>query len=397
MVDRFPELSETFVTGEVRGLRTAGLAVRVEALAHAARPAAEREPARIWEDEGRRQRLAAAAWLVARHPLRCAGDLLARRRWRRQEPVAPLRSLAPAARRLARSPGAHLHAHFAAGAALAALRLGRLVGRPFSVTAHAYDIYQRPANLAEKLRAAAFSTSGCAYTVRTLREVAGPAHADRVHEIVMGIDPSAWPAPASRRAGRRVLAVGRLVEKKGFADLVEAAALLRARGEPLEAVTIVGDGPERGALIDRIAALDLGDVVRLAGARAHGDLRGALAAADVFCMPCVVAPDGDRDSMPVVVKEALAMELPVVATDEVGLPELVRPRWGRLVAPRDPDGLATGLAEVLAHSADERATMGAAGRRHVLEHCDLYREAAKLAELIASARSPASGAPQQPG
>ena len=88
--------------------------------------------------------------------------------------------------------------------------------------------------------------------------------------------------------------------------------------------------------------------------------------------------------MPVVVKEALAMELPVVASDEVGLPEVVRPEFGRLVAPGDSEALAAAIDELLDLSAAERAAMGRAGREFVLERFDLHREAAKLADLVRS-------------
>jgi glycosyltransferase involved in cell wall biosynthesis len=98
-----------------------------------------------------------------------------------------------------------------------------------------------------------------------------------------------------------------------------------------------------------------------------------------------VAADGDRDSMPVVVKEALAMEIPVVASDEVGLPELVRPEFGRLVRPGDANALATAIRELLALGPEERAAMGRAGREHVLAHCDVDRETRRLADLIESA------------
>jgi glycosyltransferase involved in cell wall biosynthesis len=99
-------------------------------------------------------------------------------------------------------------------------------------------------------------------------------------------------------------------------------------------------------------------------------------------MPCVVAADGDRDSMPVVVKEALAMEVPVVASDEVGLPEIVRPEWGRLVPPADSRALAGAIAELLALPQAERAAMGRAGRARVIEAASVHRETEKLARLI---------------
>jgi glycosyltransferase involved in cell wall biosynthesis len=144
--------------------------------------------------------------------------------------------------------------------------------------------------------------------------------------------------------------------------------------------TIVGAGPLEGEL--RALA---GERVEFAGARQPDEVRELLESAHLLAMPCVVAGDGDRDSMPVVVKEALAMEVPVVATGEVGLPELVRPEWGRLVPPRDSRALAGAIAELLALPDGERAAMGRAGRAHVLEAASVARETEKLAGLIARA------------
>ncbi len=121
------------------------------------------------------------------------------------------------------------------------------------------------------------------------------------------------------------------------------------------------------------------------GSRSPAEIRAELERADVLAMPCVVAADGDRDSMPVVVKEALSMEVPVVASDEVGLPELVRPEFGRLAPPGDAGALAENLRELLALPAGARAEMGSAGRAWVREHCDLRLETQRLAALIEGA------------
>jgi hypothetical protein len=110
-------------------------------------------------------------------------------------------------------------------------------------------------------------------------------------------------------------------------------------------------------------------------------------------MPCVIGPDGDRDSMPVVVKEALAMEVPVVASDAVGLPELVRWQWGRLHRPGDREALACALEELLALDPAQRAAMGRAGRAFVSEHCHVDRETQRLMELITYPDAPARRAP----
>jgi colanic acid/amylovoran biosynthesis glycosyltransferase len=214
--------------------------------------------------------------------------------------------------------------------------------------------------------------------VRDLRAIAPGAN---VHKVIMGIDGGRLERRLARPDGRRVVSVGRLVEKKGFADLIAAAALLDERGDAID-LAIVGDGPLRDSLAAQIEAAGLGDHVELLGARQPEDVLALVEQADVFCLPCVVAANGDRDSMPVVVKEALALEVPVVVTDEVGLPELVRPDWGMLVPPRNPAALADALATLLAHPASERAAMGRAGRAFVLEHCNVDTETARLAALI---------------
>jgi glycosyltransferase involved in cell wall biosynthesis len=365
LADRYPELSETFVAAEARALRD----VRVESIAPPETPADDAPPPAVtWTEETTRGRLAAMARLAARHPLRCLADLRDRRRWRREEPVPPLRMLAPAALR----PARHVHVHFAASAALAALRLTRITGATWSVTAHGYEIFQRPANLREKLVSATFVTTGSAYAAEHLRRVAPAAS---VHEVPMGVDPDRFQRSAPAPGGRTVVAVGRLVEKKGFADLVDAAARL---GDV--EVLIAGQGPERGELERRIAAQ--GAPVTLLGAVTQDVVRDLLEQADVLCLPCVVAADGDRDSMPVVVKEALAMEVPVVATDVVGLPEVVQPGWGTLVPPHDPPALAAALAAELGRPLDERRARGRAGREFVRARFTTAQQVAAVQRLI---------------
>jgi glycosyltransferase involved in cell wall biosynthesis len=375
--DSFPVVSETFVVEECRRLIELGHELEVVAGSRPEHPAAGAGdvPVRYLGDEGPAAQGRALAALSARAPDTVARDLHARARWRRDERVAPLRVLAPHALRLAATPGARLHAHFAAGAALSAMRIARLTGRPWSLTAHAYDIYAAPANLRDKLGEAAFTTTGCDYNVARLREIG----AGSVHEVVMGVDAERFRRRTPHPEDGIVLAVGRLVEKKGFLYLVRAAARPELRAAR---VTIVGEGPERAALEAEIERLGVGDRVTLAGRREHDEVRELLEQAAVLAMPAVVASDGDRDSMPVVVKEALAMEVPVVASDEVGLPEIVGPEFGRLVQPGRPAPLAAALAELLALPAADRAAMGRAGREFVRRHADSRAEAEKLSELL---------------
>jgi colanic acid/amylovoran biosynthesis glycosyltransferase len=360
LLDRFPVLTETFVVNELRALAAAGHEVRVEALERG-----DGEPP-VATEYRRPGTLRDVAWLVARHPLRVIADLAGRRQLSREEWLRPLRELAPVIRRL--RAGEHIHVHFAAGAALDALRIAALTGARYSVTAHAWDIWLAPRNLRAKLERAAFATTGCEYNARHLRSVAPRA---RIEVIVMGVDGERFARRAPLPGGRTVLGIGRLVAKKGFGDLARAADGLDAQ------VRIVGEGPLRDSLHG----------IELLGALEPDAVRAELERADVLAMPCVVAPDGDRDSMPVVVKEAMAMGLMVVATDEVGLPECVREPWGRLVAPGDANALRAALEEVLALPVEERAAAGAAGRAWVLEHADVQRETGRLAALIAQVAS----------
>jgi glycosyltransferase involved in cell wall biosynthesis len=384
MIDRFPKLTETFVTTEIAELRALGHQVGVEAVVPADDPnwpAAGDVPAAFVTDEHPAKKLAALSWLVARHPLGCARDLLSRHSWKQEEDVPGLRALAGRARRVDRRAVECMHVHFATRSALDALRIGRILGIPYSVTAHAYEIFSEPANLAEKLEYAALVTTGCDYNVAYLRSLLGAPVADRVHEMVMGVDGDVFSRRQPLTAGRTVVAVGRLVEKKGFHHLIEACALLHRR-EPLEALVIAGEGAQRARLAGLAEEHGIAALVSLPGALTPDAVRALLERADVLAMPSIVAADGDRDSMPVVVKEAMAMELLVAASDEVGLPEAVMAPWGRLAPPGDVPALAGALEELLALPPEARAGAGRAGRDWVLEHASSRREAQRLVTLL---------------
>jgi glycosyltransferase involved in cell wall biosynthesis len=385
--DRFPELSETFISGEVWQLLRTGHEVHVESEAHASQPdpdAGAGVDVAYLDDDSRGARLRALAWLLARHPFRALRDVRGQRRWAREETVRPLRRIAPAVRRVAAARSEHVHAHFAARAALDGMRVARLLGVPYSVATHGYDIFQTPMNLVEKHARSAFAVTPCTYSLEYLKGVLPPKVAERVHRIVVGVDPEQFKRIRPYPGGRTVIAVARLIEKKGIAHLVEAAHAVHDRGGMLDRVVIVGDGPLRGVLEHRVERLSIEGLVEFAGPKTPNETRALLDTADVLVMPSVIASDGDRDTMPVVVKEALAMEIPVIASDEVGLPEVVHYEWGRLVQPGDVPALADAIDEVLGLPPEERRRMGAAGLEFVVAECSLEGGTAKLAQLIAT-------------
>lgn len=275
-----------------------------------------------------------------------------------------------------------VHAHFADRAATIALVAARLLKRPYSLTAHARDIYVNPTLLREKMDEARFVATCTACNQAHLRQIAGRQAAGKIHLIYHGLDLSRFTV-ADRPAipTQRVLAVGRLQEKKGFAHLVRACHLLQQRGRRF-ICEIVGDGPERAPLQQLIDQLGAGDVVRLSGRLPYAEVLARYREADVFALPSILAGNGDRDGIPNVLLEAMALQLPVVSTRLSGIPELITDGVdGLLVPPGDEDALADVLAQLL-DDADRRAALGRAARAKVERDFDIHRNAERLLALF---------------
>ena len=270
-----------------------------------------------------------------------------------------------------------LQAHFAWRGAAAALPLAKLTGRPWSMTVHANDIFSNRRNLETKLQAADRLVTVCDYNLRFLREELGVAR--DVDLVVCGVD---VPKVATGEPDIDIVAVGRLVEKKGFDLLLGAVAMPKLR-KVVRSVVVIGEGPLEERLRKQVADLGLADVVQIVGARSHAQTLATIARSSVLCLPARVAANGDRDSMPVVVKEAMAAGVPVVATDVVGNPEMVDDTVGRLVPGDDVTALAAALREVLTLPESERRELGAAGRARVLERFTMTSQVATLRQLLA--------------
>jgi colanic acid/amylovoran biosynthesis glycosyltransferase len=269
-----------------------------------------------------------------------------------------------------RYPTDHIHAHFADRASLVALIASRLLNRPFSLTAHANDIYVNPSLLPEKMAHAKVTVTVSRYNESHLRATSANGQGANIRCIYNGIDlPTYLPQPSTPRELPLLLAVGQLKDKKGLRYLIEACRILRGRGFQFEC-EIVGDGPLRGSLEAMIERLALRDHVALLGALPQDTVTAKYGDADVFVLPCVIASDGDRDGIPTVILEAMAMGLPVVSTDLSGIPEaVVDGTTGLLVRPEDPTALADALARLLDDSG-LRERMGRQGRLRVEEMFD---------------------------
>ncbi|MBM4284529.1 MAG: glycosyltransferase family 4 protein [Deltaproteobacteria bacterium] len=362
----FPEPSQTFILDEVNTLADLGLDVRVFTL-YGPRPAARVAGMAQVRTPVSRLGIPAAGMLLrelAQAPYRFgrpAAPFLARvlaRRWRSLETAGEALWAALAGVHLARRGRAegltHFHAPWANGPATAAWVASHLSGIPFSFCAHAHDLYPPDGALTEKLRAARFVRTISEANRRFLTDLA-PEAAPKIVKIPYGA-PLTATSPASPPPGppHRLLALGRLVEKKGFPILLEACHLLARDGADFH-LTLAGDGPQRRHLLRLIADLGLADRVSLPGFVPHNRVPALFAAAHLFVMPCIIDSRGDRDGLPNVILEALAHAVPVVATPVNGIPEAVRPgETGWLVPAGDAKALARAIREALADPAEAR-------------------------------------------
>ncbi|MGH9271798.1 MAG: glycosyltransferase, partial [Ilumatobacteraceae bacterium] len=205
----------------------------------------------------------------------------------------------------------HLHAHFGSVATTVARLASLLTGVPYTFTAHAKDIFHDEvdaADLRRKLIDAAACVTVSDFNVAHLRAVHGPAAAG-VRRVYNGIDLRRFTyAPPTARSAT-IVSVGRLVEKKGFTDLISACSILAAEGRKFRC-EIVGTGPLEATLTEQVRTAGLDPLVVLHGPMPQHDVQRVVQRASVFAAPCVVADDGNRDGLPTVLLEAMALGTP---------------------------------------------------------------------------------------
>ena len=243
----------------------------------------------------------------------------------------------------------HVHAHFAGMAARTAFWINKFFPITFSFTAHANDIFSPRQfeigldKLVDKARAIVTETD---YAARFLRDRFSH-RADRVCRIYNGLDFSEFERADFSSNPPVIIAIGRLIPKKGFGDLIRTCALLAERGK-LFRCEIIGEGPLENELRVQINELRLQNNVVLAGAKPQTQLRRWLAAAYVFVLPSVIDRDGGMDNLPTVIMEAMATGLPVVSTNIGGIPEMViENETGFLVQPGDTAGMADAIEKII--------------------------------------------------
>jgi colanic acid/amylovoran biosynthesis glycosyltransferase len=386
----YPRFSETFVLSELLELERQGADLRVFSLkrpddgiehADVARLSAPvvylpESLAGLVRAQGRALRL----W--PRRYLRMLAAVLRRARWASLKHFLQAGAIAP---ELGRDGVRHVHAHFASGATSVALYLGRLAEVSYSFTAHAKDIYLdtvRPADLVRKLQAARFAVTVSDFNVRHLARY---ANGSRIVRVYNGLDLERFVVNGvARERPPLVLAIGRLIEKKGFDDLIRACAILAGERTPFRCA-IVGKGPLREQLAGLVAELGLEGRVELAGPLPRERLVDLYPRASALAAPCVVGSDGNRDGLPTVLVEAMALGVPVVATDVTGIPELVEDGLtGLLVPQRDPAALAAAVRQLFSDP-DGASALARRARERVEARFDLRVNVAELRRLFAEA------------
>jgi colanic acid/amylovoran biosynthesis glycosyltransferase len=279
-----------------------------------------------------------------------------------------------------------VHAHFIDRAATVAYVAAKLLAVPYSVTAHASDIYVSPVLLRTKVAGADFVATCTEYNQTHLIH-AVPEAAGKITLAYHGLELEHYD-PLTRRptATPTLLAVGQLREKKGLTHLLTACRQLADRGLDFRC-EIVGEGPQRADLERQVHDLGLGGIVLLHGALRHDSVIDAFRRAWLFVLPCVIGDDGDRDGIPNVILEAMAMGLPVVSTRCSGIPEVVgHTTTGLLVPPGDPAALADALQQVIDDPACA-SRMGAHGRAVVLGRFDAVGNVRTLRDQFAASGS----------
>lgn len=395
LTSRFPHLPETFICNEIAEVERQGVEVDLYAYVHQDQPVVH-PVAKALEERAVFPRPGQVAldqlyWL-RRAPIRYLSTVVRAIVGNVRSPKFLSRALMAVpmavsfARTIDRSAATHVHAHWATHSGLGAWVIGRLTGLPYSITAHAHDLWVDQTMLRPKLADAATVVTISEANRRFIAERYGDDVAAGVEVIRCGVDtgrlsPAERAGPDPEAGPIRLLTVASLEERKGHTVVLDACCRLRDRDVDVQA-TFIGEGEHRPIIEAVRSRLRLEDTVELAGARDSDGVAKALGQADVFVLASITLATGKGEGIPVALMEAMATGLPVVSTDQAGIAELVIDgETGLLV----PEGDAVALADAIARLAagpDLRRRLGTEGRRFVERHHDMAINVARLIEVF---------------
>jgi len=376
----FPRISETFISNEILLLEKMGFKIHIFSM---------RKPRESFQHRSVDQIRAMVDYLpetILNHlPLLLSANMklalskpkiylnavsIMLRRFRRTRKIATLKHLLQAGlvveRILSKMRVTHLHAHFAHSPTSVAMFTSLLSQIPFSFTAHAKDIYiSNPRQLAEKIHMARFVVTCTEYNRKYLKALENRGTTP-IHRVYHGIDVDLFKRQiphTSFTLPYHILTVARLTAKKGIPTVLKAVKQLVDQGVDLR-YTLVGDGDDRDLILTLIDSLGLTSICRWLGTVPHHRVLTEYQKADLFVLGCEVAKNGDRDGIPNVLVESMAMQVPVVATEVSAIPELIQnERNGLLVPPDRPDQMAAAMKRLLCDSKLRRRFILAAKER----------------------------------
>jgi glycosyltransferase involved in cell wall biosynthesis len=382
----FPRFSQTFVLSEILAHEQAGLPLNIFSMRLSDDTRFHESLARVQSPVRHIQKPTGKAYdflaeLQATHALMpSVMDVIARSPW----VIASDVQQAMAVARIVREQRIrHLHAHFGTIATTVSRLAAAMAGISYSFTAHAKDIFHESVeeeDFRSKLEDAAAVVTISDYNLGHLA-AEYPSVKDRLVRIDNGLDLEQfnYRDPADRQP--LVLGVGRFVEKKGFEYLVEACVDLSAR-QPGVRCEIIGAGELEGALKSQIESLGVSGSVRLLGPQPQDEVRRKLREASVLAAPCVLASDGDRDGLPTILLEAMAVGTPVVSTDVTGIPEILEDGVTGLAVPqRDASALAAACRRLL-QDPGLRKELSVRARALVEERFDIRDNSRQLRDLF---------------
>jgi glycosyltransferase involved in cell wall biosynthesis len=273
----------------------------------------------------------------------------------------------------------HIHAHFGTNAAEIVMLARALGGPTYSMTVHGPEEFDKPhaLNLGEKVRRSAFTVAISSFGRSQIFRWIEREHWPKVNVVHCGIEAAFHEGPLPRVSpAPRLVCLGRLAPEKGQLLLIEAAALLAAKGVPFELI-LIGDGPLRHAIEALVSDRGLGGKIRLAGSMSSPQLRAEILGSRAMVLPSFA------EGLPVVIMEAMALRRPVLTTWVAGIPELVRDGVdGWLIPAGSVESLAAAMEDCLSRPIEELQSMGDSARVRVLERHSIDDQAGRLSELF---------------
>jgi glycosyltransferase involved in cell wall biosynthesis len=424
IMSRFPKLTETFILFEMIAVEAAGTPVEVYPLLRAKDTNIKIEGSNIWKkfierfrksSDGIKMHPEALPYVERAHffPFFSLPILLAQLYFFFLKPLAYISTLFTiifanlgsanfligaltifpkcvyAAYHMKRNGITHIHAHFANHPAAAAFIIHRMSGIPYSFTAHGADFQVDQHMLCQKIAESAFTITISHHNKQFLLDTCGNQFQDKIKILYCGVDTTMFTAKSPNGTMPTkpftFTSIGTFYEVKGHTYLIEACRLLKERGLDFKCY-LIGAGPLQAQLVQQVADAGLQDKIIFHGQRTRQEIADILKSVNASVLPSIPTPSGRREGIPVVLMEAMASSIPVIASGISGIPELVNDGFnGLLVPPKDPTELANAISR-LYNDEELCDQLGQAGRQTIRKKFDLFKNANTLIQMIREER-----------